>query len=218
MFRRKKVDERKEIILQAFYNLEDKLTSKLDPADAIVAFTATDDRTNKMESILVMGEHLAEENERILIIDANLRADELEEIKGYYNKRGFVDCLLGDFALDEVVVKDNDNLHLLMAGRVADYEDMYLEPAAIRNFFDEAMVKYDYIFVNTKENIGIAEANVFCGLADKTVILTNEEATRTYLLEESVDQLENSGAKILGVVITDYEYDKDELDDLFGGN
>lgn len=218
MFRRKKVDERKEIILQAFYNLEDKITSKLDPADAIVAFTATDDRTNKMESILVMGEHLAEENERILIIDANLRADELEEIKGYYNKRGFVDCLLGDFALDEVVVKDNDNLHLLMAGRVADYEDMYLEPAAIRNFFDEAMVKYDYIFVNTKENIGIAEANVFCGLADKTVILTNEEATRTYLLEESVDQLENSGAKILGVVITNYEYDKDELDDLFGGN
>lgn len=218
MFRRKKVDERKEIILQAFYNLEDKITSKLDPADAIVAFTATDDRTNKIESILVMGEHLAEENERILIIDANLRADELEEIKGYYNKRGFVDCLLGDFALDEVVVKDNDNLHLLMAGRVADYEDMYLEPAAIRNFFDEAMVKYDYIFVNTKENIGIAEANVFCGLADKTVILTNEEATRTYLLEESVDQLENSGAKILGVVITNYEYDKDELDDLFGGN
>ena len=218
MFRRKKVDERKEIILQAFYNLEDKITSKLDPADAIVAFTATDDRTNKIESILVMGEHLAEENERILIIDANLRADELDEIKGYYNKRGFVDCLLGDFALDEVVVKDNDNLHLLMAGRVADYEDMYLEPAAIRNFFDEAMVKYDYIFVNTKENIGIAEANVFCGLADKTVILTNEEATRTYLLEESVDQLENSGAKILGVVITNYEYDKDELDDLFGGN
>lgn len=218
MFRRKKVDERKEIILQAFYNLEDKITSKLDPADAIVAFTATDDRTNKIESILVMGEHLAEENERILIIDANLRADELEEIKGYYNKRGFVDCLLGDFALDEVVVKDNDNLHLLMAGRVADYEDMYLEPAAIRNFFDEAMVKYDYIFVNTKENIGIAEANVFCGLADKTVILTNEEATRTYLLEESVDQLENSGAKILGVVITNYEYDKNELDDLFGGN
>lgn len=218
MFRRKKVDERKEIILQAFYNLEDKITSKLDPADAIVAFTATDDRTNKIESILVMGEHLAEENERILIIDANLRADELEENKGYYNKRGFVDCLLGDFALDEVVVKDNDNLHLLMAGRVADYEDMYLEPAAIRNFFDEAMVKYDYIFVNTKENIGIAEANVFCGLADKTVILTNEEAIRTYLLEESVDQLENSGAKILGVVITNYEYDKNELDDLFGGN
>ena len=218
MFRRKKVDERKEIILQAFYNLEDKITSKLDPADAIVAFTATDDRTNKIESILVMGEHLAEENERILIIDANLRADELEEIKGYYNKRGFVDCLLGDYILDEVIVKDNDNLHLLMAGRVTDYEDMYLEPAAIRNFFDEAMVKYDYIFVNTKENIGIAEANVFCGLSDKTVILTNEEATRTYLLEESVDQLENSGAKILGVVITDYEYDKDELDDLFGGN
>lgn len=55
-------------------------------------------------------------------------------MKGYYNKRGFVDCLLGDYALDEVLVKENDNLHLLMTGRVADYEDMYLEPSAIKVF------------------------------------------------------------------------------------
>lgn len=217
MFRRKKVDESKEILLQAFYNLEDKLTSKLGVDDIVLAFTATDDRTMKIDSIYTIAKHLSEENERVLVIDSNLRADELEEMKGYYNKRGFVDCLLSDFRLDDVIVRESDNLHLLMTGRVAEYEDMYLEPSAITDFFADCKDRYDYVFINTKENIGIAEANVFCGLADKTVIFSTEENSKSYLLEESISQLETAGANIEGVIISDYVYEDSELDDLFGG-
>ena len=167
MFRRKKVDEKREILLQAFYNLEDKLTKNLDVDDVVISFTATDDKSMKLDSIYYMASHLAEENERILVIDANLRADELEEMKGFYNKRGFVDCLLGDFRLDDALVRESDNLHLLMTGRVSEYEDMYLEPSAITRFFADCKDRYDYVFISTKENIGIAESNVFCGLADR---------------------------------------------------
>lgn len=217
MFRRKKVDENREILLQAFYNLEDKLTRNLGVDDVVIAFTATDDKTMKMDSIYIIAEHLAEEDERILVIDSNLRADELEEMKGFYNKRGFIDCLLGDFRLDDVIVRENDNLHLLMTGRVSEYEDMYLEPSAITSFFTDCKDRYDYVFINTKENIGIAEANVFCGLADKTVIFSSEKNLKSYLLEEATSQLEKAGADIKGVIISDYVYEENELDDLFGG-
>lgn len=217
MFNRKKVDENREILLQAFYNLEDKLTRKLAVDDVLIAFTATDDKTMKLDSIYTMAKHLSEEDERVLVIDANLRADELCEMKGFYNKRGFVDCLLGDFKLEDVIVKEDDNLHLLMTGRVSEYEDMYLEPSAITDFFADCKDRYDYVFINTKENIGIAEANVFCGLADKTVIFSTEENLKSYLLEESTSQLERAGADLSGVIISDYVYADSELDDLFGG-
>lgn len=217
MFRRNKADESKEILLKAFYNLEDKLTSKLGVDDAVIAFTATDDRTMKLDSIYIMAKHLSEENERILLIDANLRADELEEMKGYYNKRGFVDCLLGDFRIDDVIVRESDNLHLLMTGRVSEYEDMFLEPSAISNFFADCKDRYDYVFINAKENIDIAEANVFCGLADKTAIFSTEANAKSSLIEESISQLEKTGADIEGIIISDYVYEDSELDDLFGG-
>lgn len=217
MFNRKKVDENREILLQAFYNLEDKLTRKLAVDDVLIAFTSTDDKTMKLDSIYTMAKHLSEEDERVLVIDANLRADELCEMKGFYNKRGFVDCLLGDFRLEDVIVKEDDNLHLLMTGRVSEYEDMYLEPSAITDFFADCKDRYDYVFINTKENIGIAEANVFCGLADKTVIFSTEENLKSYLLEESTSQLERAGADLSGVIISDYVYADSELDDLFGG-
>ncbi|WP_299034484.1 AAA family ATPase [uncultured Anaerococcus sp.] len=217
MFNRKKVDENREILLQAFYNLEDKLTRKLAVDDVLIAFTATDDKTMKLDSIYTMAKHMSEEDERVLVIDANLRADELCEMKGFYNKRGFVDCLLGDFRLEDVIVKEDDNLHLLMTGRVSEYEDMYLEPSAITDFFADCKDRYDYVFINTKENIGIAEANVFCGLADKTVIFSTEENLKSYLLEESTSQLERAGADLSGVIISDYVYADSELEDLFGG-
>jgi len=217
MFNRKKVDENREILLQAFYNLEDKLTRKLAVDDVLIAFTATDDKTMKLDSIYTMAKHMSEEDERVLVIDANLRAEELCEMKGFYNKRGFVDCLLGDFRLEDVIVKEDDNLHLLMTGRVSEYEDMYLEPSAITDFFADCKDRYDYVFINTKENIGIAEANVFCGLADKTVIFSTEENLKSYLLEESTSQLERAGADLSGVIISDYVYADSELEDLFGG-
>ena len=217
MFKRKKIDENREILLQAFYNLEDKLTRNLSVDDVVIAFTATDDKAMQLDSIHNMAKHLTEENERVLVIDANLREDELEEMKNFYNKRGFVDCLLGDFRLDDTIVRENENLHLLMTGRVSEYEDMYLEPSAITAFFTDCKDRYDYVFINTKENIGIAEANVFCGLADKTVIFSTEKNLKTYLIEESTNQLEKAGADIKGVIISDYTYEDNELDDLFGG-
>lgn len=217
MFKRKKIDENREILLQAFYNIEDKLTRNLSVDDVVIAFTATDDKTMKLDSIYNMAKHLTEENERVLVIDANLREDELEEMKNFYNKRGFVDCLLGDFRLDDAIVRENENLHLLMTGRVSEYEDMYLEPSAITAFFADCKDRYDYVFINTKENIGIAEANVFCGLADKTVIFSTEKNLKTYLIEESINQLEKAGADVKGVIISDYTYEDNELDDLFGG-
>lgn len=215
---RKKIDEDREILLQAFYNLEDKISQKLDVGDAVIAFTATADGTNKIASIYTIAKHLAEENERILVIDTNLRSDELEDLKGSHNNRGFVDLLLGDYHIEDVLIKDDDNLHLLMTGRVSEYEEMFLEPSVIKKFFEDVKDRYDYVFLNVKENIGIAEANVFAGLADKTAIFTTKANSESYLLEESASQLEKSGADIIGVIISDYDYKEDELDDLFGGN
>lgn len=215
MFRRR-VDENREILLQAFYNLEDRLTEKLG-GNKVVGFTATSDRLRKLDSIYIIASHLAEEGERVLIIDANLRSDELEELTSTYNQRGLVDLLLGDFIETDIIIEDKENLDLLMTGRVSEYEDMYLEPDVIKKFFTRLASSYDYVFVNTKENIGIAEANVFCALADKTVIFTSEKNSEGPVIEESIGELEKAGADVIGVIIADYSYREEELDDLFGG-
>lgn len=217
---RKKTDENREILLQSFYNLEDRLLQKLGPEANTVAFTSSTDDTNKTTSIVNMAYHLAEDGDEILIIDANLRYSELEDVIEDHLERGFVDVIFADYDIDSVLVTDSNHksLNYMHSGNVSEYADKFLEPAVIRDFFADISDSYDYVFIDLSTNIDIAEANMFAASADGCVVFTTSENANSSITLNSLKQLEKVNANILGLVIADYDYDESELDDLFGGN
>ena len=58
---------------------------------------------------------------------------------------------------------------------------------------------------------------MFAANADASVVFTNNNLSNSSITRDSIKELEKSGANVLGLIITDYEYEEDELDDLFGG-
>lgn len=217
---RKKTDEKREILLQSFYNLEDKLTRKLGMENIVVAVTASDANTNKTQSLYHIGRHLAEDGDRVLIIDASLRKSDLPSVTGSTKSRGFIDIILGSYDLDEAISRDDhfNNLHYLYTGEVAEYADKFLEPDEIKAFFAEVSSRYDYVFVDLSPNIDIPEANMFAANADGVVVFSTHDLSNSPITLDSIKQLEKVNANILGIVVTDYNYSDSEIDDLFGGN
>lgn len=216
---RKKTDENREIILQSFYNLEDRLTQKLGANLVNLAFTASDSNTNKTMHIVNIAKHFAEDGDRVLVVDANLRKSELPSATDYDNERGFIDILLGDYDFESVIVKDRSykDLSYIYTGKVTDYADKFLEASDIRAFYQNARDRFDYVLIDLTPNVGIPEANMFAANADCSVVFTNNNLSNSSITRDSIKELEKSGAKVLGLIITDYEYEEDELDDLFGG-
>ena len=199
---RKKTNEKREIALQSFYNLEDRLTEKLGTNLVTVTFTASSDDTNKTMHILNLAKHLAEDGDRVLIIDADLRQSHLPGVTEKSKDRGFIDIILGDYSIDDVIIDDDsyDDLSYIFTGEVADYADKFLEPNIIKDFYNDIRDRFDYVFIDA--------AVVF-----STYNLSNNPVTR-----DSLKQLEKANANILGIIITDYLYAEDELDELFGGD
>lgn len=216
---RKKTNEKREIALQSFYNLEDRLTEKLGTNLVTVAFTASSDNTDKTLHILNMAKHLAEDGDRVLIIDANLRESHLPAATGKSKERGFVDIILGDYSIDDALIHDDsyDDLSYIFAGEVADYADKFLEPDAIKAFYNDVRDRYDYVFIDLSPNIDIPEANMFAGNADAAVVFSTYDKSNNPVTRDSLKQLEKANANILGIIITDYLYAEEELDELFGG-
>lgn len=216
---RKKTDENREILLQSLYNIEDRICQKLTGDMKTVAFTATDDKTNKTQSIVYMAKHLAEDGEEVLVIDANLRFSDLGDITGDESNRGFVDVVLGDYDIDDVLERDKNfkSLSYMYTGQVVEYADKFLEPAVIRDFFADIAEGFDYVFIDLTANIDIPEANMFAANADACVVFTRSEIANTSTTKNSLKQLEKANANILGLIISDYDYDEEELDELFGG-
>lgn len=217
---RKKTDENREILLQSFYNLEDKITEKIGKSNVSIAFTASSKDTQKEENIINIARHLAEDGNNILIIDANLRDSDFDLLIKKPNDRGFIDVILGGYDIDSLVEIDDkfDNLAYLNVGKVIDYADKFLEPKIIKNFFKDISNIYDFVFINISENTDIAEANMFAANADYCIVFATDEQSFAKTTQRSIEQLEKVNANILGIVITGYEYGEDELDDLFGGN
>lgn len=216
---RKKTDENREILLQSLYNIEDKISQRLEPDMKTVAFTASDDKTNKTQSIVYMAKHLAEDGEEVLVIDANLRFSDLGDITNDASDRGFVDVILGDYDIDDVLEADKDykNLSYMYTGQVVQYADKFLEPAVIRDFFADIAESFDYVFIDLTPNVDIPEANMFAASADACVVFTRSELASSLKTKNSLKQLEKSNANILGLIIADYDFTEDELDELFGG-
>lgn len=215
---RKKTNEKKEILLQSFYNLEDKLTRKLGMEKIVLAVTASSANTNKTQSIYHMAHHLAEDGDRILIVDANLRNSDLPSVTGFDKSRGFIDVILGSYKLDDTIAHDDDfeNLDYLYTGQVADYADKFLEPSNIQSFYREVSDRYDYVFIDLSPNIDIPEANMFAANADATIVFSTYDLSNSPITLDSLKQLEKVNANTLGIVVTDYIYSESEIDDLFG--
>lgn len=217
---RKKTNEKREIALQSFYNLEDRLTEKLGTNLVTVTFTASSDDTNKTMHILNLAKHLAEDGDRVLIIDADLRQSHLPGVIEKSKDRGFIDIILGDYSIDDVIIDDDsyDDLSYIFTGEVADYADKFLEPNIIKDFYNDIRDRFDYVFIDLSPNIDIPEANMFAGNADAAVVFSTYDLSNNPVTRDSLKQLEKANANILGIIITDYLYAEDELDELFGGD
>lgn len=215
----KKSDEDREILLQSFYNLEDKIMGKIGRQNVSIAFTASSTGTQKTENIINVAKHIAEEDISVLVIDGDLRFSNLEDYIEDSNNRGFIDVILGGYDVDQVKIVDKTykSLSYLKAGQVSDYSDKFLEPKVIKNFFNDISKVYDYVLIDLTENTDIAEANMFAASADFCVVFAKDELKSSSETKISLEQLEKTGANILGIVITGYEYKENELDDLFGG-
>ena len=216
---RKKTNEKREILLQSFYNLEDRLTEKMGTQLVTLAFTASSHDTDKTNHIYTLAKHLAEDGDRVLIIDANLRESHLPRVTGKDKDRGFIDIILGDYSVDDAIMHDDsyDDLSYIFTGEVGDYADKFLEPADIKSFFDQMRDRYDYVFIDLSPNIDIPEANMFAANADAAVVFSTYEKSNNPVTRDSLKQLEKVNANILGIIITDYLYADEEIDELFGG-
>ena len=216
---KKQTDENREILLQSFYNLEDKIIQKVGRQNVSIAFTATSPGTQKTENVLNIARHLAEDGISVLLIDADLRFSNLEDYIDESSDRGFIDVILGGYDVDQVKIKDKayKSLSYLLTGEVSEYADKFLEPKVVKIFFNDISNEYDYVLVDLTENADIAEANMFAASTDGCVIFTKDELKASQNTQKSLEQLEKANANILGLAITGYTYEEDELDDLFGG-
>jgi capsular exopolysaccharide synthesis family protein len=149
---------------------------------------------------------LAGQGEKVLLVDANFRSPSLHQQFHLEMENGLTDLLLGKAKLSEVIQKTSlDTLWVITVGtlhRGPSTVDRRLFPSnALDPHLQKMKEEADWVLFDAPPVNHFDEGLALSGKVDGVVMVLQAEKTRWEVAQSAKQRLENSGGKILGVVL-----------------
>lgn len=151
-------------------------------------------------------------NMKVLLIDCDLRKGRQNKIFDIKEEKGLSNLLLDDIKNYKKYVHKTevDNLFVLPGGIVPPNPSELLASDKNQDLLNLLKKEYDLIILDCPPVNAVADALVLATLADEVVIVSAYKKTPMDLLVTTKKLLENSGAKIAGVVVNQMKQNKNK--------
>ncbi len=151
----------------------------------------------------------AEMGKKVLMIDTDMRRPRLHRLMKSTSTPGLSNLLLNLSTYDESVFATNyPNLDVIFAGEISPNPTELLSSARMKEILDEMSKHYEYIFVDTPAIAPIADTVIISKLVHGHVIVTRQGVTEKKILQNCVEKMQFSNAKILGYVVNGVDLSK----------
>lgn len=181
-------------------NIMFSLTKK-DHGRAIVV-TSSSPGEGKTTTIINLAITFAQTGARVLLVDCDLRKSRVHRYLGIDKKDGISNVLCGFIPLDKAIKKNvRDNLDCITAGEIPPNPAELLESDEFGKTIAELKNMYDYIFVDTPPVTVVTDAAVALKQCSAAIVVVRKDVTTFDLLDETMENLRNTGKKIIGAIM-----------------
>ena len=173
----------------------------------VIAVTSSTPNEGKTNVTFNLARAFAEDNKRILFIDADIRKSVLEARLGADQEvKGLSHYLTGKAELKDIVYGTNvDHLDFIGTGPVAPNPSELLGNQKFQRLLEWARSEYQYVMIDCPPIGSVIDATVVARQCDGAVYVIESEATSWRLAQRGKEQLEKTGCKILGAVLNKVE-------------
>jgi len=141
-------------------------------------------------------------NERVLLIDANLRSPSQHQAFGLELPEGLGDILLGPTTLTSAVQEDVvPGLSLLASGQAMESPAQLLTVASLHSVIMALLSLYDWVILDSPPATSYPDVATIAGACGGAFLVVEAEKTRQEVVEEAKRVLEVSGVDLLGAVL-----------------
>jgi capsular exopolysaccharide synthesis family protein len=183
-------------------NLLFTLSGKLHGRVMITSASPSEGKTTTCANLAIT---FAQANKTVLMIDCDMRSPGLNKLFSLNANPGLSDILGGFSDYSCVVQTTVDNLSLLPAGTVPPNPAELLVSPAFDELLEYFSGEYDYIIVDTPPSNMFSDSISISGKFDGVILVTKYAWTRKERIRHMFEQFEKVSAKIIGVVINDFE-------------
>ncbi len=186
-----------ELRTNILFSISDKGTRKILITSSLAA-------EGKSTTALNVAISLAEVDEKVLIIDCDLRRPNLGRLLSDKEKKGLSNILVNDCSISDALHSTKyKNLDIILTGATPPNPTELLSSDNMRSFVDEVSANYDYVIFDTPPINLVTDAAIISRLASGVIIVARQYVTEKKLLTAAIEKLNFVDAKILGVVLND---------------
>lgn len=141
-------------------------------------------------------------NQTILLVDCDLRKQDVHKLLGFHSESGLVDYLVNDRPLNEVIIWPSvEKLTLISGGRMIQNSTELLGSPRMKKLVEEIKLRYDdrYVLFDVPPVLGSADTLTLVPFIDSIVMVVEEGKTSTRDVQKALEVLPKE--KFLGFVM-----------------
>lgn len=153
----------------------------------------------------------AQQGEKVLLIDADLRRPVQHSILGVSNRFGLTNVLLRDVPVEEAIKATSvPNLHFLPSGRLPRTSLGVLDPKRIGELITSLKSKYDVVLIDTPPLVGISDSSIIAKEADGAILVVQYRKYPRDMLIKARKMMETLGVTTIGAVLNNINVMRDD--------
>lgn len=188
---------------EAYRTLRTNITfSSIDHEVKRILITSSQPSEGKSTTIANLAVAYAQENKKVLIIDADLRKPTLHHIFMKSNRLGLTNILASQNSFNEIIEStDIPNLSLITSGPIPPNPSELLASRKMIELLGQLEQEFDLILIDSPPTIAVTDSQILSTMCDGVLLVVHSGKVKRQVVIKALQNLEHVKAKVLGVVL-----------------
>lgn len=187
------------------------LFSQKDPSMNSVTIVSAGAGEGKSTTSFNLATIFAQNGQRVVIVDSDLRRPSLHKILKVSNSIGLTNYLLKQNSLEEVIqTTPLSTLDFLPSGRLPSSSMGVLSSAQMRELIGELKRRYDWVFFDSPPIMGVSDASILASEVDMVMQVIQYRRYPQPMTIRAKQMIEKVGGNLLGIVLNNINMASDE--------
>jgi polysaccharide biosynthesis transport protein len=165
----------------------------------------------KSTTTLNLATVFAQANQRVLVVDSDLRRPTLHKLLHVTNDIGLTNYLLKQNTLEEVIQTTGvATLNFMASGKLPSSSMSILNSAAMKEMVAELKHRYDFVLFDSPPILGVSDASVLASEMDMVIQVIQYRRYPQPMNLRAKQVIEKVGGTFLGIVLNNINMSQDE--------
>jgi capsular exopolysaccharide synthesis family protein len=148
----------------------------------------------------------AQQGQRTLLIDADLRRAVLDRAFNVARSPGLTEVIIGEMAFDTVVhATEVPNLSIVASGQFPPNPAELLGSARMQEILHEAKARFDIVLLDSPPLLAVTDAAVLSTMVDGVVLVIRTGRTKRDAVRRALGHIRSVRGRLLGAVLNDVD-------------